>query len=182
MLVSRGGDFQSCSVIAHTYYRDLYDIGCRPAYRIVAISRRYGTLKHLRFPLLLLSSNKTSAYLNSAYVVGPTELETCNFYYLFHSAYNPRFTCRYSTGYLQDLFLYKCFYVCLFAQLSLFLLRCILECGMVSQNVSLNVVSKHLVGPNNEKRSQAWRRKIIFNAKITRTVRPEVVNTGAQQS
>ena len=126
MLVSRGGDFQSCSVIAHTYYRDLYDIGCRPAYRIVAISRRYGTLKHLRFPLLLLSSNKTSAYLNSAYVVGPTELETCNFYYLFHSAYNPRFTCRYSTGYLQDLFLYKCFYVCLFAQFPLFLLRCIL--------------------------------------------------------
>lgn len=78
MLVSRGGDFQSRSAIAHIYYRDLYDIGCTVAYRIVAISRRYGTLKHVRFPLLLLSNNKTSASLKSAYVVGPTELETCS--------------------------------------------------------------------------------------------------------
>jgi hypothetical protein len=36
------------------------------------------------------------------------------FCFLFHSVYNPCFTCRYSTGYLQDLFQYQCFYVCLF--------------------------------------------------------------------
>lgn len=78
MLVSRGGDFQSRSAIGRTYNRDLYDIECWAAYRIVAISRRYGTLKHLRFPLLLLSKNKTCASLKSADVVGPTGLETCN--------------------------------------------------------------------------------------------------------
>ena len=49
------------------------------------------------------------------------------YYYLFCRVYNPCFTCQYSTGYLQDLFLYKCLYVCLFAQLSLFPLRCILR-------------------------------------------------------
>ena len=59
MLVSRGGEFQSCSAIARTYNRDLHDIGCRAACRIVAISRRYDILKHLCFPLLLLSNNKT---------------------------------------------------------------------------------------------------------------------------
>jgi hypothetical protein len=47
-------------------------------------------------------------------------------FYLLHSVYNSCFTCRYSTGYLQDLYLYKCLYVYLFAQLTLFLLRCIL--------------------------------------------------------
>ena len=49
------------------------------------------------------------------------------FYYLFRRVYNPCFTGWYSTGYLQDLFLYKCLYVCLFVQLSLFPLRCILR-------------------------------------------------------
>jgi hypothetical protein len=31
------------------------------------------------------------------------------FFYLFCSVFNPGFTCRYSTGYLQDLSLYKYF-------------------------------------------------------------------------
>jgi len=48
------------------------------AYRIVAISRRYGTLNHLCFPLLLLWNNKTWASLKSADVVGPTKLERFN--------------------------------------------------------------------------------------------------------
>jgi hypothetical protein len=51
----------------------------------------------------------------------------CTFFYMFRSVYNPCFTCRYSTACLQDLSLYKCLYVYLFAQLSLFPVRCILR-------------------------------------------------------
>ena len=70
-------------------------------------------------PTLTISGN---THFTSAHLL--CELEV---FYLFLCVCNLCFTCRYSTGYLQDWFLYKCLNVCLFAQLSLFPLRCILR-------------------------------------------------------